>query len=484
MLMQDAEARRALWDRLAAAIEKYLEGVGEARVAPELGAGAMDAIREALAPFDFERPVAPAAALDFAVDGLWRWQVHTPHPRYFGLFNPATTPMGIAADALVAAFNPQLAAWSHSPLAAEVEQHLVRAFAERFGFDPARTEGTFTSGGAEANHTALATALNRAFPEIGRRGMLALRSQPILYVSPEAHHSFLKAARLSGIGTEAVREVRVDSSLRMIPGDLRTRIREDREAGLAPFLVVATLGSTSAGVVDPVAELAQVADEEGVWLHADAAWGGAAALAPELQGVIAGISRASSITFDAHKWLSVPMGAGLYLTRHAGILERTFRVSARYMPREAASLGVADPYAHSMQWSRRFIGLKVFLSLAVAGWEGYADAIRHQTAMGDLLRQRLQEAGWVVVNDTPLPVVCFVDSGGDGREGRSAAFVESVAQEVVGSGEAWISSVVLGEVGPALRACITNYRTGPEDVEALVASLGRAREGLWSRAGS
>jgi glutamate/tyrosine decarboxylase-like PLP-dependent enzyme len=478
MLMQDAEARRALWDRLVAAIETYLTGVGDARVAPELDAGAIGGIREALAQFDFERPVAPGEALDFAVDGLWRWQVHTPHPRYFGLFNPATTPMGIAADALVAAFNPQLAAWSHSPLAAEVEQHLVRAFAARFGFDPARTEGTFTSGGAEANHTALVTALNRAFPEIGRRGLLALRSQPILYVSPEAHHSFLKAARLSGLGTEAVREVRVDSSLRMIPEELRTRIREDREAGLSPFLVVATLGSTSAGVVDPVAELAQVADEEGVWLHADAAWGGAVALAPELKTVIEGISRASSITFDAHKWLSVPMGAGLYLTRHAGILERTFRVSARYMPREAASLGVADPYAHSMQWSRRFIGLKVFLSLAVAGWEGYAAAIRHQTAMGDLLRQRLGETGWVVVNDTPLPVICFVDAE---REGRSAAFLEGVAQEVVGSGEAWISTVVLGEVGPALRACITNYRTGPQDVEALVASLDRAREGLWSR---
>ncbi|HEV7503832.1 MAG TPA: aminotransferase class V-fold PLP-dependent enzyme [Thermoanaerobaculia bacterium] len=476
--MQDAETRRVLWNRLVEAIETYLTGIGDARVAPALDSSA---IREALAPFDFEHPMAPVEALDFAVDGLWRWQVHTPHPRYFGLFNPATTPMSIAADALVAAFNPQLAAWSHSPLATEVEQHLVRAFAERFGFDPARTEGTFTSGGAEANHTALVTALNRAFPEIGRRGLVALRSQPILYVSPEAHHSFLKAARLSGLGTEAVREVRVDSSLRMIPEDLRTRIREDREAGLAPFLVVATLGSTSAGVLDPVAELAQVADEEGVWLHADAAWGGAAALAPELKPLIEGISRASSITFDAHKWLSVPMGAGLFLTRHAGILERTFKVSASYMPREAASFGVADPYAHSMQWSRRFIGLKVFLSLVVAGWEGYAEAIRHQTAMGDLLRRRLREAGWVVVNDTPLPVVCFVDGE---REGRSASFLEAVAAYVVGSGEAWISTVVLGEVGTALRACITNYRTNPEDVEALVASLGRARERFGLRPGS
>lgn len=471
MLMLDAEARGELWRRLAEVIETYMKGVGEARVAPELDP---EKVRAALAPFDFERPVAPLEALDFAAESLWRGQVHTPHPRYFGLFNPAPATMGIAADALVAAFNPQLAAWSHNPWANEVERHLVRAFGERFGYDPARVEGVFASGGAEANHTALAVALIRAFPEVGRRGLLALRSQPVLYVSTEAHHSFLKAARLSGLGTEAVREVRVDSRLRMIPEDLAARIREDREAGLAPFLVVATLGSTSSGAVDPVADLAQVADEEGgLWLHADAAWGGAAALSTELRPVVEGIARASSITFDAHKWLSVPMGAGMFLTRHPGVLERTFRTNAGYMPREGAGLEVADPYSHSMQWSRRFTGLKVFLSLAVAGWSGYESAIRHQTAMGDLLRKRLGEEGWVMVNDTPLPVVCFVDSG---PAGRSTDFLEGVAADVLASGEAWISTVSLGEVGTAVRACITNYRTGPADIEALVASVGRARE--------
>lgn len=472
MLTLDGETRDALWRRLVEAIERYTAGVGEARVAPGLD---VEEIRAALAPFDFARPVPALEALDFAVDGLWKWQVHTPHPRYFGLFNPAPTTMGIAADAVVAAFNPQLAAWSHSPLAAEIEQHLVRALAGRFGFDPARAEGTFTSGGAEANHTALSTAVTRAFPEVGRRGLLALRSQPVLYVSPQAHHSFLKAARLAGLGTEAVREVRVDSRLRMIPEDLRERIREDREAGCSPFMVVATAGSTAAGVVDPILDLAQVADEEGgLWLHVDAAWGGAAALVPELRPVLEGTSRASSVTFDAHKWLSVPMGAGMYITRHAGILERTFRVVAGYMPRDGAALPVADPYAHSMQWSRRFIGLKVFLSLAVAGWGGYEESIRHQTALGGRLRERLREEGWAVVNDTPLPVVCFVGSDPEGK-GRSAAFLEGVAARVVASGEAWISTVVLGEAGPALRACITNHRTGPEDVDALVVALGRAR---------
>lgn len=472
MLMLDAGTREALWGRLIEAIETYSREIPGKRVTPELD---LDQIRGALAPFDFERPVDPLEALDFAVESLWKWQVHTPHPRYFGLFNPAPTTMGIAADTLVAAFNPQLAAWSHSPMAAEIEQHLIRALAGRFGFDPGRVEGTFTSGGAEANHTALLTAMTRAFPEIGRRGLLALRSQPVLYVSPESHHSFLKAARLCGLGTESVREVRVDSGLRMIPGDLAARIEEDRKDGCSPFLVVATVGSTSAGVADPVAGLAQVADEAGgLWFHVDAAWGGAAALVPELRPVLEGASRADSITFDAHKWLSVPMGAGVYITRHPGILERTFRVSARYMPREGDTLPVADPYAHTMQWSRRFIGLKLFLSLAVAGWEGYAEAIRHMAAMGERLRGRLREEGWSIVNDTPLPVVCFVDPVREG--GRSAPFLERIAAAVVASGEAWLSTVSLGEAGPALRACVTNYRTGPEDVDALVSALGQARE--------
>ena len=161
------------------------------------------------------------------------------------------------------------------------------------------------------------------------------------------------------------------------------------------------------------------------------------------------------------------MGAGLFLTRQPGLLERTFRVATGYMPH--GGLAVADPYAHSMQWSRRFIGLKVFLALAVAGWEGYAQAIRHQTAMGDLLRRRLTEEGWTVVNDTPLPLVSFVDREGD------RSFLEAVAADVVASGEAWISVASLGEMGPALRACITHFGTGPDDLEVLVRGAGRAR---------
>jgi len=182
---------------------------------------------------------------------------------------------------------------------------------------------------------------------------------------------------------------------------------------LAPFLVAGTAGTTGAGIIDPLPALADLCARERLWLHVDAAWGGAAALVPEMRSVLAGIERADSITFDAHKWLSVPMGAGIFLTRHRDILDRTFRITTEYMPREAEGMEVTEPYTHSMQWSRRFIGLKVFLTLAVAGWDGYAAAIRHQAAMGDLLRRELSENGWEIVNPTALPVVCFRDRDRD-----------------------------------------------------------------------
>jgi glutamate/tyrosine decarboxylase-like PLP-dependent enzyme len=143
------------------------------------------------------------------------------------------------------------------------------------------------------------------------------------------------------------------------------------------------------------------------------------------------------------------------------------------MPRESEEFGVQDPYNHSIQWSRRFIGLKLFLSLAVAGWEGYEAAITHQTAMGALLREELEASGWKVINRTPLPVACFIDA--QSPEGAQMSYLEEIARKVVTSGKAWISTTLLGHDKPVLRACITNYRTEEEDVRALVSALNEAR---------
>ena len=472
MFILDPDERGRLWQQVIGAIEQYASDVDQLPVSPRLDPAGLRAMLE---PFDFNTPFSPQAAVDFVADGLRRYQVHVAHPRYFGLFNPAPSTMGIAADALVAAFNPQLAAWSHSPLAVEIEGHLVRAFGIRFGYDPEALDGTFTSGGAEANHTALLAALVHVFPAMDRAGVRALPGQPVFYASSESHHSLLKAARLCGLGTDALHEIPVNDRLQMDEEALLAAIARDRAAGLLPFMVVATAGTTAAGVVDPLGSIAGIAARERLWFHVDAAWGGAAALVPEFRPLLAGIERSDSITFDAHKFLSVPMGASMILTRHREVLDRTFRTRTGYMPRDAAGLQVVDPYAHSMQWSRRFIGLKLFLTLAVAGWEGYAQTLRYQVAMGDRLRLQLAASGWVVVNQTPLPVVCFQDGRYD--QGGSALYLADIARSALSSGQVWISTAQIGTLS-VLRACITNYRTGPEDVDALVRVLNEARIAL------
>ncbi len=476
IMMLDEQTRIVLWQRLVEVIEEYTANVNHARVAPYLDA---DKIRSLLNSITFTQSIDPLQALNFVVQGLWDYQMHVSHPQYFGLFNPAPTTMGIVADALVAAFNPQLATWSHSPFAIEIEQYLIRLFASQFGYNSEKADGTFTTGGTEANHTAILTALTHKFPEFAQRGLRGLDKQPKLYVSTESHHSLIRTARSCGLGAEAVQQIPVDDSLQMKVDALTEQIAKDRAAGFAPFLVAATAGTTNAGVVDPIIRIADVAAEEELWFHVDAAWGGAIVLVTEFRNILEGVERSDSITFDTHKWLNVPMGAGLFLTRHPEILLNTFSIDADYMPKDALGLNVVDPYVRSLQCSRRFIGLKVFLSLLVAGWDGYSTLIKHQVKMGDLLRQELKKSGWGIVNQTKLPVVCFVDQ--QRPEGRSVEFIESIAQGVVSSGKAWISTTRLKQNIPVLRACITNYRTESEDIYALVRVLNEKRQDFYSK---
>lgn len=469
-LLLDSENREKLWDSVVQAVEHYVTHIREL---PASADPDPETVLALVNHFDFSHPMEPDEAVRRVAEALSQTQVHTPHPRYFGLFNPTPTMMGVAADALVAAFNPQLAVWKHNPFATEVERRLMRELGGRFGYESGTVDGIMCSGGSEANHTALLAALTHAFPALDRDGVRGLSSQPVFYVSAESHHSFHKAARLCGLGSNAVREVPVDDGLRMQPAALEAAIRDDRKKGYAPFLVVGTGGTTNAGAIDPLREIAAVAARENLWFHADAAWGGAAALVPEMRPLFEGIERADSITIDAHKWLCVPMGAGIFITRHREILRRTFHISAAYVPPPGAGIEAAETYESSMQWSRRFIGLKLFLSLAAAGWDGYADTIRRMTAIGAHLRRDLESAGWEVLNPTPLPICCFRDA--EFPEG-SADYLEGIVRQVIASGKAWISTTRLRNRTPVLRACITSYRTTKDDLNILISALNEARK--------
>jgi len=456
-----------LFTMVGRATAGFFDEVRSLRVATPV---APEEIRRHLAShYDFSRPVAEAELVSDVSDLLRRFSLHVTHPRYFGLFNPSVVPVTVAADALVALYNPQLAVWAHSPAANEMERHVLRFFLRRIGFDPDSAFANFTTGGQEANATAVIAALTRAFPAFDEDGLRALDRQPTLYLSAEGHHSFQKIAHATGLGRRAVRTVPVDSTLRVDVAALRSAINRDRSEGQQPFLAVATAGTTAAGVIDPLPQVADFCREAGLWLHVDAAWGGTGLLSRRLRPHLEGIERADSVTWDAHKWLSVPVGAGMFFTRHADVVARAFRVAAEsYVPPAVA--GCHDSYETTLQWSRRFIGLKVFMALAALGAGGYEELVDQQTAMGSLLRKELQRAGWQIVNQTPLPLVCFTHE----RIVSSSPTCRAVVDEVNGRGRAWISEVLLSGGTKALRACITSYRTSPQDIGILIEELQRS----------
>ena len=418
--------------------------------------------------FTFQTP-CPAAELVEEVSSLLRdGTVHVTHPAYFGLFNPSVHPIAVIADALTALYNPQLAAWSHAPAANEIERHTLGFFLSKLGLDPGTAGGFFATGGAEANHAAVILALAASCPAWKTEGIRGFPGHPRIYVSDEAHHSFDKIVVQTGLGASALRKIPVDQSLRMLPGALTDAIIRDREAGHLPLLVVGTAGTTGAGAIDPLPELAAIATAQGLWFHVDAAWGGFACLSSEQAGVLIGIERAGSITWDAHKGLSVPMGAGMFFCRDRRLLPQAFGLETGYMP--SATAGVLEPYTSTMQWSRRFIGLKVFMALAELGEAGTRDQLDQQIRMGQRLRQRLAHAGWSLVNDTPLPVVCFRHPAWS----REDVAVDRLVEALQGRGKVWISKVGLSHHGWALRACITSYHTQETDLDGLLGELDAA----------
>ncbi len=392
---------------------------------------------------------------------LQRWQVQVTHPRYFGLFNPSVTVASVVADTLAALYNPQLAAWRTSPAAIEIEKHTLDWVGSKLGL-PAGTFASFTTGGAEANLTAVLVALTHAFPSYGDRGLRTLDANPVLYLSEEAHHSFTKIAHMTGLGRQALHAVPSDRHFKLDLAALQRQVEADRKAGLRPFMVIGTCGTTAAGVIDPLEALHAYCRAEKLWLHVDAAWGGAAALSPTLRPHLAGIESADSITCDGHKWFSVPMACGMFFCRHRDTVLSTFHAQTSYMP-SPHSDDVLDPYTSTVQWSRRFIGLKLFMSLAHNGETGYAAMMEHQARMGDLLRELLSESGWRIVNRTPLPVVCFT---------RPGLNIPALLTQLKEKQIAWMSETrCAGQ--PVLRACVTSFKTTEHDVHSVVDGLNR-----------
>jgi aromatic-L-amino-acid decarboxylase len=446
---------------IADEIESLHSDIRNLRVAPNVSSAE---IRERLEPYTFAHEVPLADSLRDVADMLRHWTLHATHPRYFGLFVPNTLEAGIWADALAALYNPQVGAWWHSPAANEIEIHTLKFLADVIGFDGESAQ--FTSGGSEANLTALLAAIATAYPDALEGGVGEAAAHGAVYVSSQAHHSIQKAVRITGLGNRVLRIIPCDDHHQMDVTALRNTVEMDIADGRNPIMIVGTLGTTTAGAIDDLDAIGKVARENNTWYHVDAAWGGTAGFSSQLLPLLRGISDADSVCWDAHKWLSVPMGAGMFFCRRAEVLRKIFGVDAAYVPKKLDEGD--DLYLMSPQWSRRFIGLKVFLTLATVGRDGVATKIERQLSVADYFRNRLTSAGWIVVNSSPLPILCFRHPSLE-----SAESLADVAQQIVSSGRAWISTASLPD-GPVLRACITHDDTSPADIDVLCEELERA----------
>ena len=270
------------------------------------------------------------------------------------------------------------------PGAAEIELHLTRWLASRFGL-PEGAGGMIMTGGAMANFVGLKCARDQRLGiEVRERGVAA--AGPVaIYASEEAHVVIRRAADMLGLGADAVRPIAVDDEQRMRVDALREALARDVAAGVLPLAVSATAGTTTTGSVDPLPELAALAREHGAWFHVDAAYGGAVVLSDTLRPLLAGTEHADSIAVDPHKWMYTPQSAGCVLLRDFGHLSRSFHADASYIWLDEAVRQGIDFAMHGPQFSRGFAALKVWISLLAHGRAAYARRIEHDVALASYL---------------------------------------------------------------------------------------------------
>jgi aromatic-L-amino-acid/L-tryptophan decarboxylase len=427
--------------------------------------------------------VAPAVALPvpeepMPVDDLvahlreltFEQSLHVGHPAFFAYIVGAGTVPGAAAELLAAGLNPNLGGYRLSPGAAEIELHLTRWLAGRFGL-PQGAGGMIMTGGAMANFVGLKCARDeRLGVEVREHGVR--HHGPVgIYASEEAHVVIRRAADMLGLGASAVRAVALDDEQRMRPDALAIAIERDRADGVRPLALVGTAGTTTTGSIDPLPALADLAEEHGLWFHVDAAYGGAAVLSDELRPLLDGIERADSLAVDPHKWLYTAQSAGCVLLRDFGHLSRSFHADASYIWLDDAARHGIDYAMHGPQFSRGFAALKVWVSLLAHGRAAYGRRIAHDAALARYLGELVDEHPEFEPMCPPcLSICCFRYRPRDwaGTEEELDRLNERLMTAIHVDGRVYCSNAVIdGRFG--LRACIVNFRTEAPDVERLLA---------------
>jgi aromatic-L-amino-acid decarboxylase len=424
--------------------------------------------------FDGPLPAKPRSFSEL-VDRLEREVVPTSafngHPRWLAYIMGAPAPVSVLGSLAAAALNQNTGLWRVTPSATAIEVQTLGWIAEMLGM-PRSTEGIFVSGGQMANIVAQAVFRDAKAPwdirRHGVRGPEGAAPRLRIYASSELHYCHEQAAELLGMGREAVRNVPVDDQYRMRLDALAQMIAEDRARGDLPIAVVGTAGTVGTGAVDPLPELREVAQREDLWLHVDGAYGAFATLAASCPAALRALATADSVACDPHKWLYAAIDAGVVLVREAGRLERSFAFHASYL--DTADRGArVDLLEQSPENSRPQRALKVWLALQAFGRDGYAAMIEYNIRLAAYLEELVRVTpGLALAAPRELSIVCWRVEPPQARSEALEQLQTDVIEELERRGIAMISNARLRDGRVALRACVTNFRTRPQDVEAIV----------------
>ena len=440
-----SEERRALVDAASALAIEFWAGIDRRPAAPRVSGA--QSVRRFQSAWD-EAGIGLDVLNDFR--DIAEWSRPT-HGRFFGYVFGSGDPVGAVGDFLASTLNQNAVAWRSAPAAVAIEQVLIGWLADAVGCTGFR--GSFCGGGSAANFMGLAMAREAKAPAREKGAQPA-----IVYASSEVHMSIPKAMSLLGLGSDNLRRVPVDDAFRLRVDALEDAIANDRAAGRKAIAIVATAGTVNTGAIDPLPELARIARREDLWLHIDGAYGALAALAvPER---FAAIGECDSISLDAHKWLYQPVDCGCLLFRDREAARRTFSDTGDYV--KALSQDPVEGFAYfdeSMELSRRFRALKLWLSLRYHGRKAFRESIARDLSHAQLLAEIVQqEPALELLAPVTLSAVCFRHRSADNQ-----ALLNSILRR----GKVYLSNATIGGHF-ALRACFVNHRTVEADVRSIV----------------
>jgi glutamate/tyrosine decarboxylase-like PLP-dependent enzyme len=408
-----------------------------------------------------DAPSDAAALLDFLAAEIFPSIMHVDHPRFFAFVPSPGNFVSAMADALAAGFNVFNGTWLGGSAAAALELAVVEWLREICGF-PAGAGGLFVSGGSVANITALAVA---------RRVKLAddVRGATV-YFSDQTHSSVERAFRVLGFLPDQMRKMECDREWRLPLHSLHAAVQADRRAGLRPFCMIANAGTTNTGAVDPLTELAEFAEAEDLWLHADGAYGAAAVVCERGRAAVSGLERADSLSLDPHKWLFQTFECGCVLVRDAEQLKSTFQIMPDYLRDVHRGAAEVNPCDYGIQLTRSFRALKIWLSMKTFGLDAFRAAITRGFELAEFAEARLREMPyWEVVSPAHMGIVCFRFAA---AAGDPNAFHTRLVDCMLADGFAFATSTTL-RGATVLRFCTINPRTTETDIEDTLARIDR-----------